>query len=269
MAWMIFSFSVHQSFFRSLEKRKNSNQVLPRGDRICFWLFYASLGLLLGGFASRHEFGIPIFFVLSILIWGWLEQHPTILSSEGKRLFTFINVVSPVLLAIFGLGGSYLYVKFNEGKAVPGLIGSIANKVSRFSTSEGMLTDFIRQAGWFGTSNYLYNFAANNDYSLGLQIRTFGLVWLFILAGSIGVMLWKGLRFLAKSRDYWTVLDILKSLSFFSIFVLLAYPLLANVGRLPIIGVSPYASGYSIMHSILSAMLLLFTLFERRWVDEI
>ena len=110
----------------------------------------------------------------------------------------------------------------------------------------------------------VYDLAANNDYALGLQIHNFGIIWLAIVISLILLTVVSGSIYLSKTKEQRTIFDTAKSLSFFCIMVLLLYPLLSNVGLAAIIGVSAYATGYSIMHSVLSAMLLSFVLYERR-----
>ncbi|MCD7810294.1 MAG: hypothetical protein LUG91_00315 [Ruminococcus sp.] len=278
LAEMVFSFSIYHSFYRYVTQ-DNTIQYsrIKTKDKITYILIAISSLIIILGYVHRHEYGIPIFFILSCFAWAFFEQHNTIRSKKSKLLFYGISsflIVIGILTAIF----TYIVYKsaynsaINEG-VIPkseieeyvsniSIFHNLGSKVGRVFLDTGV--KFIRSAGAFGSSTLVYDWAANNDYALGLQIHNFGIVWLIII--TVLIVLWaiSGSVYLSKSQEKRTIFDTAKSLSFFCITILLIYPLLSNVGLVAIIGVSAYASGYSIMHSIMSAMLLSFALYERR-----
>lgn len=278
MAWMVFSFSIYHSFYRYVTQDNTIQYArIKKKDWVSFILIVISSIIIILGYVHRHEYGIPIFFILSCLAWIFLEQHNTIRTKKSKLLFYGIStllVVIGVLMALF----AYIAYKSAYDSAISegvipksdieeyvsdiSLFHNLGSKVGRVFLDTGK--KFVRTAGVFGNSMLVYDFAANNDYALGLQIHNFGVVWLVIIVALTLLTVLSGSIFLSKTKEQRTIFDTAKSLSFFCIIVLLFYPLLSNVGLAAIIGVSAYATGYSIMHSVLSAMLLSFVLYERR-----
>ena len=125
-------------------------------------------------------------------------------------------------------------------------------------------TKFTQSSGILGSSNFVYDIAANTDYAMALQIHNFGVIWLSIIVILLVLCIISGAIFLTKIKEQQTIYHTTKSLAYFTIIVLTIYPLLSNTGMIAIIGVSAYSAGYSIMNSILSAMLLSFVLYEKR-----
>ncbi len=278
MAWMVLSFSIYHSFYRYVTQDNTIQYTrIKNKDRISFLLIAISSLMIILGYVHRHEYGIPIFFILSCFAWIFLEQHNTIRTKKSKLIFYGI---SALLIGLGVLVALLAYITYksaydsaiNEGVIPKGdieeyvsnisLFHNLGSKVGRVFLDTGK--KFVRTAGVFGNSRLVYDFAANNDYALGLQIHNFGIIWLAIVISLILLTVVSGSIFLSKTKEQRTVFDTAKSLSFFCIVVLLFYPLLSNVGLAAIIGVSAYATGYSIMHSVLSAMLLSFVLYERR-----
>lgn len=278
LALMIFSFSIYHSFYRYVTQDDTiQHSKIKNKDKVIFLLMVISSATLILGYVHRHEYGVPIFYILSCLSWIFFEQHNTIRTKKCKILFYGISaiiIVMGILIALF----SYITYKsaynsaMNEG-VIPksdieeyvsdiSLFHNLGSKVGRIFLDTGK--KFVRTAGVFGNSVLAYDRAANNDYALGLQIHNFGIAWLFIVVFLIILTVISGSIYLSKVKEQRTIFDTAKSLSFFCIVVLLFYPLLSNVGLAAIIGVSAYATGYSIMHSILSAVLLSFVLYERR-----
>lgn len=278
LALMIFSFSIYHSFYRYVTQDDTiQHSRIKNKDKVIFLLMVISSATLILGYVHRHEYGVPIFYILSCLSWIFFEQHNTIRTKKCKILFYGISaiiIVMGILIALF----SYITYKsaynsaMNEG-VIPksdieeyvsdiSLFHNLGSKVGRIFLDTGK--KFVRTAGVFGNSVLAYDRAANNDYALGLQIHNFGIAWLFIVVFLIILTVIFGSIYLSKVKEQRTIFDTAKSLSFFCIVVLLFYPLLSNVGLAAIIGVSAYATGYSIMHSILSAVLLSFVLYERR-----
>lgn len=278
MAWMVFSFSIYHSFYRYVTQDNTIKYSrIRKKDIISFILIVISSVTIILGYVHRHEYGIPIFFILSCLAWIFLEQHNTIRSKKNKLLFYGISgslIIIGMLIAVFAYTiyrSAYnsaidegIIAKSNVEEYVSNisLIHNLGSKVGRIFLDTGV--KFVRTAGVFGNSILVYDYAANNDYALGLQIHNLGVVWLFFIVVLIIMYIISGSIYLSKIKEQRTIFDTAKSLSFFSIVVLLLYPLLSNVGLAAIIGVSAYATGYSIMHSILSAILLSFALYERR-----
>lgn len=278
MALMIFSFSIYHSFYRYVTQDNTiQHSRIKNKDKVVFLLIVISSATIILGYVHRHEYGVLIFYILSCFAWIFFEQHNTIRTKKCKVLFYGISaiiIVMGILVALF----SYITYKsaynsaMNEG-VIPksdieeyvsdiSLFHNLGSKVGRIFLDTGK--KFVRTAGVFGNSVLAYDSAANNDYALGLQIHNFGIVWLFIVVFLIILTVISGAIYLSKVKEQRTIFDTAKSLSFFCIVVLLFYPLLSNVGLAAIIGVSAYATGYSIMHSILSAVLLSFVLYERR-----
>ena len=278
LALMIFSFSIYHSFYRYVTQDDTiQHSKIKNKDKVIFLLMVISSATLILGYVHRHEYGVPIFYILSCLSWIFFEQHNTIRTKKCKILFYGISaiiIVMGILIALF----SYITYKsaynsaMNEG-VIPksdieeyvsdiSLFHNLGSKVGRIFLDTGK--KFVRTAGVFGNSVLAYDRAANNDYALGLQIHNFGIAWLFIVVFLIILTVISGSIYLSKVKEQRTIFDTAKSLSFFCIVILLFYPLLSYVGLAAIIGVSAYATGYSIMHSILSAVLLSFVLYERR-----
>lgn len=278
LALMIFSFSIYHSFYRYVTQDDTiQHSKIKNKDKVIFLLMVISSAMLILGYVHRHEYGVPIFYILSCFSWIFFEQHNTVRTKKCKVLFYGISaiiIVMGILVALF----SYITYKsaynsaMNEG-VIPksdieeyvsdiSLFHNLGSKVGRIFLDTGK--KFVRTAGVFGNSVLVYDRAANNDYALGLQIHNFGIAWLFIVVFLIILTVISGSIYLSKVKEQRTIFDTAKSLSFFCIVALLFYPLLSNVGLAAIIGVSAYATGYSIMHSILSAVLLSFVLYERR-----
>lgn len=265
MAGFIVAFSTLYSFHRSLGRQAYTSKGVSTRERLLLFVALLSHVVLILGYVNRHEFGIPIFLMLTLLAWLVFEYHPKGVHPKWKTFFVVgiaLSLIAMVFLAYFSYRSYQKVVILDNGSELNGL-SKLGAKIARIFSEEGRSTKFVRLAGVFGNSTYLYDFAANNDYALGLQIHNFGVSWLGITLFGLWSTTNTGLHFLSRRRDYSTIMDTVKSISFFGILVLLVYPLLSNIGLLPIIGVSPYATGYSMMHSVLSAMLLALTLFER------
>lgn len=271
MAWMVFSFSSYHFFYQYAMQN-----VIKKSRRVfLFSLMVGSSVMIFLGYVHRHEYGIPAFLIIACQMWIFFEPHRLIETKKQKFLFYGTNIIIILVGAVITFLSYLVYRSaYNTeiSKAVIpqnsieeyvsslSLIHNLGSKVARFLLDTG--TEFIRTAGIHGSSKYIYNFAASNDFALALHIHNFGILWLIIISELLIITTISGCIFLLKNRER-TIFDTAKSLSFFCIIVLMVYPLLSNVGVAPIIGVSAYAAGYSIMHSILSALLLSFVLYER------
>ena len=94
------------------------------------------------------------------------------------------------------------------------LFHNLSSKVGRLFLDTGK--KFVRTAGAFGNSMLVYDFAANNDYALGLQIHNFGIAWLAIVIALILSAVLSGSIYLSKTKEQRTIFDTAKSLSFFA-----------------------------------------------------
>lgn len=264
LAWMLFAFSAYHTFYRrvSYDGEQGSRQWGSIDKRTAILMVF-SASLLMFGFIRTHEYGILFYFALSVVAWIFFEPHKTIKILKHRIIWYGGSLVA-VTLAVIGAAVTYpIYQSAYDSVLVVGEIpqGEIDNyvsemsvvhhfgsKVARIFLDTGL--KFVRSAGIFGSSGYVYDIAANNDYALGLQIHNFGLFWLLVLVVLLLLYCMTGCVCLSNSdKDHSSTADTLKFLSFFCILALVCYPISSNIGLTAIIGVSAYCAGYSGMHA--------------------
>lgn len=274
LAWMLFSFSLYLGFYQYVTHDRTEK--IPRRFWIEFAAILLSLVILVAGYAHRNEFGILIFMFLTILLWAFLEPHKMIKTKKGKvGWYSFWIGVVAVCAAFASVTYNMYKHSYDaliaENKSVgdaeimaseQGILYDLGSKIARVFLDTGV--KFIKQAGAFGSSDYVYDAAANNDYSLGLQVHNFGIVWFAFLIILVLLTAISGALYFSKNENYADVMKTTEILSFYCILLMLVYPILSNIGLIPIIGVSAFAAGYSNLHAVLCAILLAFVLYERR-----
>lgn len=275
---MLFEFAVLHTFYRQFtDDGTRAIKALKKKDWIVAIAAIISLGVLICYFVKKSEYGVLFYFFFSVIAWMFFEPHPT-LSTLKQRLIWYGSAVAAVILALIIAVVTYSIYKTDydivaEAGEIPQdeidvyvskmsfrhLLGS---KVARVFLNTGL--KFIRSAGIFGNSGYVYDIAANNDYALGLQIHNFGLLWLMILVVLMLLFCITGCIFLSnQKREGTSTVLTLRTLSFFCILALVLYPISSNIGLTGIIGVSAFCAGYSGMHAVLCAFLMASVLYER------
>lgn len=274
MAGMILSFSIYHSFYRYV-----MNDIVYKKisvfEKISFVLIALSSLILILGYIHRHEYGIPVFFAFALILWIFFQEHDSIKNKKQKILLygsTSLAILAGIIISIVCYRMYQLAyntaIKNNYNGDIEYYVSNISifhnlgSKVARLFLDTG--TKFTQSSGIFGNSNFVYDIAANTDYAMALQIKNFGIVWLSIIVILLVLCIISGAIFLTKIKEQQTIFHTAKSLAYFTIIVLTIYPLLSNTGMIAIIGVSAYSAGYSIMNSILSAMLLSFVSYEKR-----
>jgi len=278
LAWMLFFFSICHTFYHYASCDGSLNfKKWTWIEKIATIIIAVSLLMLIMGFMRTHEYGILFYFALSIIAWMFFESHKTI-STVRQKVIWYGGSICVVFLAIIVAATTYyIYQSAYNSVLTAGEVPQneidnyvsqlspvhhFGSKVARIFLNTGL--KFIRSAGLFGSSGYVYDVAANNDYAIGLQIHNFGLLWLFILVVLMISFCVTGCVYLSSYEECDGTTATLKCLSFFCILALIVYPISSNIGLTAIIGVSAYCAGYSGMHTVLCASLMAATLHERR-----